>query len=659
MLDGAIDGLLLVLSWPTFGFIMFGILLGLFLGAVPGIGGIAGIVILLPFTFTMDPVAAIALLLTIAAVGATGDTLTAVLLGVPGGPSAVVLDGYPMAKQGQADRALGAAYASSAYGGVFGGVVLAISIPIVGPLLLAVGAPELFMLGILGLTLVGTLSGKAMMKGLIGACIGLLIAMIGYGSTVAIPRYWFDWNFLLEGVPLVPVVMGLFAVPEIMELAIKNRTIADAATQKSEPGGMWRGIVDATRHWWLVIKSSLIGVYIGIVPGVGGSIVDWIAYGAAVQGAKDKSKFGKGDVRGVIAPEAANNSVRGGSLIPVVAFGVPGSIYASLLLGAMLIHGITPGRTMLEEQLDITFSMVWTLILANIIAALIMIFASRYLAKVVFISGHKIVAVVLVLIFMGAWMTTTDIGDWITLLVFSVLGIWLKLAGWPRPPVILGFVLGPIMEANFHLSTRTYDYAWLMRPIVIGLGIVIALALAMAIWRRIKDHRAGELTDMGEGQPVFVFSLPFSIVMLVIFTGAIVLSLNWPASVRSFPIFVSGIAVAMLLATVVGDIRGFRANAEAAGGAGPAISSASREALIPASALFMLMLVGLMLASMVFGQLFVLTLFPLLYLRFWGETSWRFAIIYAALVFAFLYIIYERMLHVFWYPALVPNWLGW
>ena len=318
MTEALIEGFLLVFSWPAIGFLVLGCFLGIWLGAVPGLGGIIGLVLLLPFTFGMDTVPAFALLLGMFAVTSTSDTIASVMLGIPGtaASQATILDGYPLAQQGKAARAFGAAFTVSALGGVFGAIILAFSLPLILPVIKSFASPELFILGLLGLAMVGSLSGASILKGLSVALLGILLSTIGYGVAESIPRYHFETDYLLDKLPLIPVVLGLFAIPELMELAIRNVSISRIPKGEATDGGMLEGVKDVFRNWWLAIRCAAIGTYIGMLPGLGAAIVDWVAYGHAVQSAKDKSKFGHGDIRGVIAPEAANNATKGGSLIP-------------------------------------------------------------------------------------------------------------------------------------------------------------------------------------------------------------------------------------------------------------------------------------------------------------------------------------------------------
>ncbi|MGE4561785.1 MAG: tripartite tricarboxylate transporter permease, partial [Rhodospirillales bacterium] len=434
MLEAAWIGLTLVVQWPALGYLFGGVLIGLYFGVVPGLSGLVGMAILLPFTFEMNSISAFAFLLGMFAVTTTSDTIASVLLGIPGtaASQATILDGHPMAKQGEASRAFGAAFTVSALGGVIGAIFLGFSIPIVRPLILSFASPEFFLLGVLGLTLVGSLSGGSIVKGMLSAAFGLMLSMVGYAEMGAIARYHFDLNYLLDGFLLIPLVLGLFAVPELLDLALRNTPISQVSKERSQ-STMLDGVRDVITHRWLVLRCAAIGIYIGMLPGLGATIVDWVAYGHAVQSSKDKSKFGKGDVRGVIAPETANNAMKGAALIPTIAFGIPGMPAMAILLGAFAIQGLTPGPEMLTTQLHITFSLVWTLVIANVLGAgLLMIWANQ-LARVSFIKGHLIIPSVVLFVFMGAWMASSHMGDWMTLMAFGVVGYLMKESGLPRP----------------------------------------------------------------------------------------------------------------------------------------------------------------------------------------------------------------------------------
>ena len=481
MLEAAQLGLQGILAWPAFGYLLLGIALGVFFGMVPGLSGLSGMAILLPFTFDLQPYEAMALLMGMYAITSTSDTISSVLLGVPGtaGSQATIMDGYPLAKKGEAARAFGAAYTVSGFGGVVGAILLVCSIPILSPLVLSFGSPEFFLLGVLGMTMVGALSGNAPAKGILVGLLALQFSMIGYSPQDGIPRFWFGVPYLLEGFPIVPCVLGLFSLPEVVELAVRRGTLSEVPEMGK---GLGDGVRDAVRNWWLALRCAVIGAYIGFIPGLGASIVDWVAYGHAVQSNKDpKAEFGKGEIRGVIAPEAANNAMKGGSLIPTIAFGIPGSATMAILLGAFLIHGIYPGPELLSTRLDVTFSVIWALVIANVLTAILLMGCTNQLAKVTTIRGSVLIPIILVLVFMGSWMATQELGDWLVLMGLGALGYLMKRWGWPRPPIALGIVLGPIMERYLDISVSRYGWSWLwQRPICIILILMTVATLYYA-----------------------------------------------------------------------------------------------------------------------------------------------------------------------------------
>jgi len=672
--DALILGLISVLAWPAIGFMVLGVVIGMWLGAVPGLGGILGLILLLPFTFDMEPVNAFALLLGLFAVTSTSDTIASVMLGIPGtaASQATILDGYPLAQKGQAARAFGAAFTVSAFGGVFGATVLAISLPLITPIITAFKSGEIFMLAILGLAMVGSLSGGSITKGVAAALLGLLISTIGSAQTVAIYRYTFDQDYLLDGLPIVPVVLGLFAIPELMELATRNVNISRIPKEQQDGGGMLDGIKDACKHWWLATRCATIGTYIGILPGLGAAIVDWVAYGHAVQSAKDKSQFGKGDIRGVIAPEAANNAIKGGALIPTIAFGIPGSLGMAILLGALLLVGLLPGPDMLTTDLPITFSMVWTIVIANILAAVVLMFLAKYVAKVAFISGHLIVPGVILFIFMGAWLAGgTDLGAWIACLVFGVIGYLMKVTGWARPPLVLGLILGGISENRFMLATDAAgSYAWLGRPIVLVIMALIVVTIILAARGVVKNKQSGDQQEQGEGRGFNpIISFPFSAFILVAFSFAVYQASDWDIRVSQFPLAVGvpGIVLALLAVYLDGTALG-RIKSKTVGW-GEIVLEASERAVLPRSTIFIMTIIGMILIMLVIGQKIAIPLFTFLYLMIWAKRTLAESAGYTVVAWVFLVVFYDRVIHMQFHqpmlhsaieaivPSFIPIWI--
>jgi TctA family transporter len=652
MIESALEGLMAAVQWPAIGYLLAGITLGVYFGAVPGLSGLSGMAILLPFTFGMDPVSAFSFLIGMYAVTTTSDSVTAILIGVPGtaAAQATVLDGYPMAKRGEASRAFGAAFTCSGIGGVLGAFMMALSLPIIQPVVLSFAKPEFFMLGVLGLTMVGSLSGRSILKGLAAAALGLLLSQVGYAEQVAVPRYWLGFTYLLDGLPLVPVVLGLFAVPELVGLAVRERAISDIPREKVS-GGLVTGMRDVVENWWLMIRSAVIGVYIGMLPALGSTIADWVAYGHAVQSAKDKSQFGKGDVRGVIAPETANNSVKGGELVPTVAFGIPGSAPMAILLGAFLIQGLTPGPEMLTTKLDITFSMVWSLVFANIVAAVLLMMWANQLQKIIFVPGHLVVPAITLFVLMGSWTAANNIGDWISVIVFGIVGVVMKYAGWPRPPLVLGYILGRIMENSLHLSIRAYDgIGWMTRPICIVIAIMIALTIFFAVRSHMRAKATPDMPAAGDSDDNNPrISLVFSGLVICVLGYAIAESFQWPVTVRLFPLVFSIPGLALAAFCLRQDWLDTRGSAvRVAASVGPL--GVSHEFV--RSAWFFVWLTAILAVTLVFGQHVALPAFIALYLVVWGHYRWPFAVAYAVLGLVFMVAMFDFMSPTVWYPAL-------
>jgi hypothetical protein len=463
------------------------------------------------------------------------------------------------------------------------------------------------------------------------------------------PRYWMGIDTLLNGIPLVVLVLGFFALPEAVMLAMRGKPIS-SVPQQDVTSGLVAGMRDVIEHRWLMLRSSMIGVYMGLLPALGATVAEWAAYGHAVQSAKDRTRFGKGDVRGVIAPETANNSVKGGDLVPTVAFGIPGSAPMAILLGAFLIQGLTPGPEMLTTKLAITYSMVWTLVIANVAAALLLALWVKQLQRIIFVPGLLIVPAILVFVLMGSWNAGTQIGDWVMLLVFGLFGIALRLGGWPRAPMVLGFILGPIMENSLHLSVRAYGASWIWRPICLALAAAVAFTLIYAVigaMRRRRARTAGiDVAAEESGAGDARVSLGLSVFMAGIFVAAIVTALPWPATVSRFPLAIAVPALLLGLFALWQDVAARRT------AGAPADAAALRH-----QGLWVLIFVGwlgfVIAATVLVGQLIALPLFVFLFLLLTARTRWWAAGLYAAAVGGFLYVMFDQVVGTIWYPGLL------
>jgi putative tricarboxylic transport membrane protein len=491
MFEAFTAGLLQVFTWPTFPLMLVGIAVGFAVGILPGIGGPVALALMLPFVFTMTPVEAFAFLLGMLSVTATTGDITSILFGVPGESisAAVVLDGHPMAKNGEAGRALGAALMSSLVGAVIGAFMLALAIPIVRPLVLSFGSPEFFALALLGITFVAALSGTNKLKGILMGGVGLVFAMVGLDPQSGVQRYTFGQLSLWDGVGLVPVTVGLFAIPEIVDLWIKQSSIAERRMGKI--GGVWQGVKDTFIHWGITLRCSMLGTFVGIIPGLGGSAAQWVAYAHAVQSTPDKSRFGHGDVRGVLGPGAANNSKEGGNLIPTIAFGVPGSVSMAILLGAFLIQGLVPGPSMLTTNLALTFSFVWLIVISNIITVGLCFLFLNQLVKITYVRSALLMPGLLLLVYLGSYADKNSLFDMGLTLLFGIIGLVMVFLDWPRPPLILGLVLGTLIEKNLFVAYGRYEFGFLARPLVVAIFLIAVAVLVLPVLQEMFAKRLG------------------------------------------------------------------------------------------------------------------------------------------------------------------------
>lgn len=412
----------------------------------------------------------------LAAVITLAGDLTSILIGVPGEATsaAMVLDGYPMARKGEAGRAIGATLTACLFGAVFGLIIILLIIPVVRPLVLRLQSPELFMFTILGLSFIAVLSRGSRLKGLIAATLGLLIATVGLDPQTGITRFTFGEIGLWDGVGIVSVAMGLFAVPELLQLLLSKD---EQQSRKVDVGGARRGFGDVIRGWGLTLRCSALGAVVGIVPGLGGAVGQWVAYGHAVQSSKDKDRFGKGAVEGVIGPAAANQSKEGGSLIPTLAFGVPGGTMMAILMGGLLIQGVIPGPKMLSEDLSLTMSFIWIILFANIVAVAICLPLAGRIGWLATARASVLVPVVTVFVYVGAFAQHRQLIDIWLMLIFGAIGVVMVACNWPRPPLILGLVLGDLSERYLFRSVAGDGWDWLTRPTVIAIAVVTVLVI--------------------------------------------------------------------------------------------------------------------------------------------------------------------------------------
>jgi TctA family transporter len=495
MLESMLSALDAITTGTHLLFLLTGVAMGLVVGIFPGLGGIVGLSLLLPFLYGMDPTSALAMLVGLVAIIPTSDTFTSVLMGIPGSSAsqATVLDGFPLAKKGEAARALGAAFSASLYGGLIGAVILTVVIVVARPLILLFTSAELFMLTILGLSMVGVLAGNCLSKGLLACGLGLLFGALGGAPATGEFRMSFGSDYLGDGLPLVVIGLAMFAVPEIVDLLRSGGSISRGQSLGS---GWIRGIKDMWAYKWMCMRCAGIGCIIGALPGLGGSVVDWIAYGHVKQTVKDSSQFGKGDIRGVLAPESANNAKEGGGLIPTLLFAIPGSGSMAIFLGGLEIIGLEPGPSMVEGNLNLTYIIIWSLALANVVGAGTCLLISKYVAMLTTIKYVYLAPFMIMVICFAAFQATLDLGDLMVLFGVGLFGILFKRFGWPRPAFLIGFVLADNSETYLYQAVQFYGPEFMLRTGV----IIIAVITVIFAWMGARNAPTKE-TAASEGGP--------------------------------------------------------------------------------------------------------------------------------------------------------------
>lgn len=636
------DAFGMILQIHVIGYLILGVCMGLAIGVFPGLGGIAGLSLLLPFMFGMEPLTGLALMVGMVAVVPTSDTFASVLMGIPGSSAsqATVLDGFPMAKRGQAARALSAAFASSLFGGLVGAAFLTVFILAARPVVLLFKTPELLMITIFGLSMVGILAGRVAIKGIVAACLGLLVGTIGEGASAgALRMSTYEMPYLTDGLKLVIVGLGIFAIPEIIALLRQDKAISDRA----QLGGGWaEGVQDWWANKWLSVRCSLIGVMVGVIPGLGGSVVDWIAYGHTVQTAKDKQNFGKGDVRGVIGPESSNNAKEGGGLVPTLLFGIPGSGSMAIFISAIALLGtgsIEVGPSMLKNNLDFTYAIVWLLALANVVGTVICIAASGGIARLTSIRFALLAPFLFMIISFAAFQSRQDLMDLVALFAIGLLGIMMRRFDWSRPAFLIGFVLSDPAETYTNQAVQIarsrfrkgFDEGieYIFSPIVIVLVIITVISVVVGL-RQAKNIMAEGDVNAGSKRAPAAF--------LLLILGYITVS-YWNASLipdhssadRVFPIFVATIGIIGGLVLLVQMMIKPETH--------PLFSDREdQDAEINQFGLWQTLawFAGLLALTALFGFIIALALFLLGFMVVRAGKSWPFAIVYTIVGIAFI-----------------------
>lgn len=495
MLDSVAGALTLLFTFKGVMFLCLGTFVGLIFGAIPGLGGTTAIALIIPLTYGMEPYEAITLVGGIMGSVAFGGSISAILLNTPGiAPNAATcFDGYPLARQGKAGMAIGAAATASSMGGLIGVVILIAVIPIAKQIVLLFGPPEFFALAVMGIGAIALSTGGKFLRGLIAGGIGLGLAFVGYDAVSGGVRFTGGHEYLWDGIPLVPALTGLFALSEMINLSVKGGVVADAAKGTVRITRVWDGVKAVFVNYPILLRGSAIGAFIGAVPGVGGTVASFLAYASVVQTSKDPESFGKGNIKGVIAPESANNAKDGGALIPTLAFGIPGSAEMAIFLGILILHGLEPGPLLLIEHEGVIFSLILALAISCVLASVVGLMMARTLSLITLVDVHILVPAVVSVALVGVYALHSSAEDVVLALVFGVIGYLMIRFDYPRITLVIALVLGELSERSFHQSMMMSDgdgTIFFARGISLFLLIVTAvIILTPAIRLGVKQLR--------------------------------------------------------------------------------------------------------------------------------------------------------------------------
>jgi TctA family transporter len=541
---------------------------------------------------------------------------------------------------------------------------------VVRPFILVIGSPELLSLAVFGISMVAVLSGNTPLRGLTCACFGMMLAMVGSDPQTGTLRWTMGQLYLWEGLPLVPLTLGIYALPELCDLMIGRTSITSKNLSVDTRTGLWLGVKDCWTNWFLVLRCSALGSFMGMIPGIGAAVIDWLSYGHALRTEKGaQQSFGTGDVRGVIAAEAATNSREGGALVPTVVFGVPSSAGMAILLGAFLVHGLVPGPDMVTKNLAITYSMVWSIAIANILGSGLCFLLSGQFAKLATLRYSLILPCVLCFVYIGAFEGKREWGDLYSLLFFGVLGWGLKHFKWPRPPLVLGFILGSVLERYLFISIQRYGVSWMLRPLVIVMFALAALSLFRPLLQDVKAHGGvkGMLSDFG--RPRFAWTNLFPAALLVLFAAMLSEAVEWNPLARIVPLIVGSGAVLFCSLALANEVfkktavkkMGLDEQAKAQVQQKMHMDIKSNIGHLPVKTLlwrggiFYGWMVAFLTSMAVIGIIPTVPLFIVSFMRIEAREPWRIVAPMAAIMCVFVYYLFDQLLAIPWPPTVLAD----
>ncbi|HSG64479.1 MAG TPA: tripartite tricarboxylate transporter permease [Gammaproteobacteria bacterium] len=474
------------------GLIIAGTIAGVVVGALPGLSSSMAVALLLPFSLYLDPIPAIALLSALYCAGTFGGSITAILINAPGAPpaAATAFDGYPLAVKGEAGRALGISAIASATGGIISVLVLLFAAPLLARMAYTFGPPEYFALAVFGLSMLSSISGEQPTKNLIGGCFGLLIATVGVDLTTGVERLTFGIPELYDGIHFIPVLIGLFAVTELLSQAqiLGLNKVSVAVTAVRLPS--WE---DFRKVRGAILRSSGIGTLIGVLPAEGSTMAAMIGYNEAKRWSKEPEEFGKGAIEGVAGPEAANNAATGGSMVPTLALGIPGSATAAVILGGLQVQGLRPGPYLFEEQPGLLYGIFFAMLLSNLLFLVIGLLGAKVFSRISLVPTTLLWPTVFALCFVGAYGLEQSLIDVWVMLVAGIIGFGLKRYGFSPAPIIMGLVLGGLVETSLAQSMIIFDQQWtgfFARPISLLFFALALISVLNAPVRQLLKRRS-------------------------------------------------------------------------------------------------------------------------------------------------------------------------
>jgi putative tricarboxylic transport membrane protein len=497
-MDPVIQGLTLILEPGNVLLVFGGVLIGVIVGALPGLSSPMAVALLLPFSISLDPVPAIAMMAALYCAGTFGGSITAILINAPGAPpaAATALDGYPMAKRGEAGRALGIAAVSSVLGGIFSLVVFLFAAPLLAQLALKFRPPEYFALTLFALSMLASISGKSSLRNLIAGAFGVLIGTIGIHLTTGAERFTFGIPELTEGIEFVPVLIGLFAMGELLTQSQSLQVTLERVTSVVI---RLPSMEDFRRIRMTILRSSVIGTFIGILPAEGATVAAIMGYNEAKRWSKNKDEFGKGAIEGIAGPEAANNAATGGAMVPTLALGIPGSGTTAIILAALIMHGFRPGPYLMQETPHFIYAIFGAMLLANFMFLGIGLAGAKVFSRITLIPRQLLWPAVFVFSMIGAFSYGGSVFDIWVMLISGIVGFLMLRHGFSPAPLVMGLILGKMVEESFSQSMIMFDNNWfrfLESPIVLVFFTITILSLGWPLVKRILvvSHRNAKKT---------------------------------------------------------------------------------------------------------------------------------------------------------------------